>query len=449
MAWKGLGCMAAVAVLGLASLSWAGSTKTGDATDSSAAAFAYPLYLDDTTAPAAAPAASAPSGPTTLTPIMYLLDPTSFGQWLEKNKFNVTGFVEGGYFLDTANPNPNTDQPTLIGFPGPYSDKVDLDQLDLTISKGLDSTKSWDWGFTFENGYGTDDAFTHSFGMLDNAPINDPQNQYDIIQANVELLVPLGTGLTLEAGKFLTFLSQEVINPTGNAFYTHSYNFTFGVPLTNTGVTGSYTFPKLLNGNDLTVTGGISEGWNQSIRDRNGSIDFIGQAKSSFTSTLSWVLNLEIGPQALPLPPHAPQNHSNYESNVEYILTDKFSSELTLVGDFLYSDFPNEGATGSAQWYGVCGYAGYTFSPNFTFNLRGEWYRDQGRFTTGTQANYFEATGGVQIHPFPNDNILQFLQVRPELREDVSDRRVYNFSHDGGLGDYSELTFAIDVIMQF
>jgi len=44
--------------------------------------------------------------------------------------------------------------------------------------------------------------------MLDNRPASQIQNQYDIPQANVELLVPLGTGLTLEAGKFLTIFSK-------------------------------------------------------------------------------------------------------------------------------------------------------------------------------------------------------------------------------------------------
>jgi hypothetical protein len=452
MVWKGLGYTAALAVLGFVSATRAGPTQETQAGDTAATSFLSPLYLDDTTAPSTIPATtSAPSGPTTLTPIMFLLDPTSFGQWLEKNKFSITGFVEGGYFLDTANPRNTTDQPTFVDFPGVYSNHVLLDQADLTLSKGLDTTKSWDWGFTFENGYGTDDSFIHSVGMLDNRPPDDPQNQYDIPQANVEFLVPLGTGLTVEAGKFLAFLSNEVINPTGNAFYTHSYNFTFGVPFTNTGITGSYTFPKLLNGNDLTVTAGITEGWNQSLRDDNGSIDFLGQAKSSFNSALSWIFNLEIGPQAdVYVPRDGPQNHGNYETDVEYILTDKVSSELTVTGDFLYADFPNEALFGtSAQWYGAVGYAGYTFSPNFTFNLRAEWFRDQGGYETGNDANYYEVTGGVQIHPFPNDNILQYLQIRPEIREDLSDRRVFDLSHSGATGDYSQLSFAVDVIMQF
>ncbi len=219
MYWKGLAAAAALAVLACGSSALASDPDQNLGGSQTAG----PVLLDDT---ATAPTTTTAPSQTTLTPIMYLLDPTPVGQWLEKNKFDITGFVEGGYFYDTNNPRlgtgPNGDSPTFVTFPGAYSNRALLDQLDLTLSKSVDSTKAWDWGFTFENGYGTDDSFTHSHGMLDNRPPDDPQNQYDILQANVSLLVPLGAGLTFTAGKFVALLGQEVINPTGNAFLTHS-----------------------------------------------------------------------------------------------------------------------------------------------------------------------------------------------------------------------------------
>jgi hypothetical protein len=81
--------------------------------------------------------------------------------------------------------------------------------------------------------------------------------------------------------------------------------------------------------------------------------------------------------------------------------------------------------------------------------MRLEWFRDQGSFATGNTANYYEATAGVQIHPFPTSDILQWLQLRPEVRYDWADRAVYNLAHNGGGGDYSEFSAAMDVIMQF
>ncbi|MGD0389676.1 MAG: outer membrane beta-barrel protein [Tepidisphaeraceae bacterium] len=449
MNWKGLAGAAAMAVL------VCGSAALASDEDQSLGSpqMVSPVLMDDTTAPTTttAPATTSAPSETTLTPVMYLLDPTPVGQWLEANKFSITGFVEGGYFYDTNNPRlgtgPSGDSPTLVAFPGAYSNRVLLDQVDLSISKTIDTTKKWDWGFLFENGYGTDDSYTHSHGMLDNRPPDDPQNQYDILQANLALLVPLGNGLTITAGKFVALLGQEVINPTGNVFYSHSYAFDYGVPFTNTGLMGTYTFPKLLNGNDWTFEAGITNGWGQSLRDNNDAIDFLGEAKGSLTSSLAMVLNLEEGPEDT-------GDNSDYRTTIEAIPTWTVSDQLTVVGDFLYSDDPHGASTttgASAQWYAVVAYADYKINSMFTVNFRAEWYRDQGgaTVTTGTSANYYEGTLGVQIHPLPNDNIFQYLQIRPEIRVDDSDRRVFDANSNGGNGAYNELTAALDVIMQF
>jgi Putative beta-barrel porin-2, OmpL-like. bbp2 len=457
---------AAVAVLASASAVWAADANvSGDSAAASAGQLSLaPSYLDDQT-------------PTSLTPVMYELDKTSFGKTLESWNIDITGFGEGGYFYDTSNPRIGAgnggDAPTLIAFPGLYSNRGQLDQADLTIQKTIDTTKKWDWGFQIEQGYGTDDAQIHSYGLVDNrAPATQfnefnsnpgagfPRNQYDIIQANASLLVPLGTGLQIKAGKFVTLLSEEVINPTGNLFYTHSYNFAYGVPATNTGVLGIYTFPKLINGNDWTFTGGVTRGWNESLRDNNGAVDFMGEMSGNITDKLSMVFNAEEGPEGYGIYSKGQTvpsgDNSDYWTDLEAIPSYKVSDQLTLSADCLYGDAPHSAATTigqSAQWYGVAAYGSYKFNSNFTFNARGEWYRDQGGMTVeGVSANYYEATVGVQIHPWPTNDILQWLQFRPEVRYDWSDRTVYNFSHSTaitGAGDYSEFTVAMDAIMQF
>jgi hypothetical protein len=469
MNWKGLACAAAAA---LACGSAAFAADSAQSSVNAVGSMVTPNYMDDmTTMPSTAPAppppaASAPSE-TTLTPVMFLLDPTPVGQFLEKNHIDVTGFVEAGYFIDTNNPKigngPGNFPQTLIFYNGSYSNKFVLDQADMTISKSIDTTKSWDWGFLFENGYGSDDTFFHSDGLLDNrAPGNPrtpvflqahPQNQYDIVQLNGTLLVPLGTGLQITGGKFVGFLGEEVINPTGNLFYSHSYSFDYGVAATITGLYGTYTFSKLVNGNDWTFKLGGTNGWNQSLRDNNSAIDFIGEASGSITSKLSLTLNVQEGPEAT-------NDESNYWTDVEAIPSLAVSDQLTVSGDFVYGDAPHgaqeaglvPGAV-SAQWYGAALYGNYKFDPMFAFNARVEWFREQGgsQFGTGNafSANYAEATLNTQIHPLPNDNILQYLMFRPELRFDYSDHRAFNQAASSHGGDYTQLTFAVDAIMQF
>jgi hypothetical protein len=445
MVWKGLGYAAALAVLGCGSAALAAEVQQTSQDEASIPVVTNPLTLDTS---------SAPAGPTSLTPIMYALDPTSAGQWLEKNHLNITGFVEAGYWVDMTNDNKANDQPTFVSFPGGFSNEVVLDQLDLTLSKSLDTTKDWDWGFTFEQGYGIDDAQIHSHGMLDNSPFPHPQQQYDIPQANVELyLGKIGTGLTITAGKVVAFLGYEVINPTGNAFYTHSYSFTFADPATNTGVWLGYTFPKLLMGQDLNLTGGISRGWNQSTSDNNGAIDGIISANAKVNDKLSWVFNTEFGPEGVL--PTGPSDNSNYWVSLEAILKYQLSDELALAADGMYGDAPHSALTtigDNAQWGGVAAYAGYKWDAHFTPNLRVEWYNDTGGLTTGTgvNANYYEATANVVVHPMPNDNWFQWLQVRPEFRFDWADQRVYGSHGAGtGTGEYSQVSFGVDAIMQF
>jgi len=413
---------------------------------------AQPVYMDT-------------SGPTSLTPVMYLLDPTSFGKWMENNKISISGFAEGGYWYDTGNPRLGSDYPTNVAFPGNFSNRGQLDQLDVMIQKTLDTTKSWDWGIQFESGYGTDDALIHSNGLpiVGSSRVGalgikyTPTNQYDIVQANWSFLVPLGSGLTIKMGKFVTLMGYEYINPTLNPFYTHSYAFSFGVPLTQTGVLGSYDFAKLVNGNDLTVTAGITRGWNQSTNDNNGEPDFLGSVSTALDSAgkLGLTFNVSEGPQT------AHDNH-DYWTVLEAEPSYKVSDELTVALDAVYGDDPHGSLASvgqSAQWYALATYASYKFNSYVTANLRAEWYRDQGGTTVlGAQgfpaisANYYEATAGVTIHPLPNDNIFQYLEFRPEVRWDWSDRTVFNAAHTSaitGVGDYNQFSVAMDAIMQF
>jgi hypothetical protein len=378
---------------------------------------------------------------------MYLLGSDPVGAFLTKYNLNITGFVEGGYWDDFTNDNKATDQPTFVGFPGAFSNHVVLDQLDLTLSKAVaTSGTAWDWGFTFEQGYGIDDAQIHSHGILDNSPFPHPQEQYDIPQANVEIYAPYGNGIGVTVGKIPAYEGEETINPTTNAFYTHSYSFTFGIPATLTGVFVDYTFPKLIMGQDLSIIGGITRGWNQSTSDNNGAPDGFFEAKAKINDKWNWILNTQFGPEGT-------GDNSNYWTLLEAIINFQASDELALTADAVYGDAPHSANTtpgSNAQWGGIAAYAGYKYDAHFTPNLRVEWYDDTGGLTTGSPVNinYYEATANVQIHPCPNDNILQWLQLRPEIRVDWSDQRAFGF-HGAGTGQYSQASFGIDAIMQF
>lgn len=386
-----------------------------------------------TPAPAAAPAAAAPAAPEGA--IMWGLDQIGVGKVLEDAHISITGYGEMGYFYDLTVPKnsapPRSAPPTFIQFPGDYKNQLMLNQVDLAVARTVDSSK-FDIGFDVEGFYGRDAVYTHSNGILDNGNKHgntSPDDDIDLEQAYLLVNVPVGTGLEFTAGKFVTLFGNEVINPSGNQLYTHSYQFSYGTPFTQTGILAAYNLTSALK-----ITAGFTRGWNQSTSDNNGAIDFLGEAAWTINSAWTATFNLSEGPES------TGDNH-DYWTVGEGIVGWQVSDQLKLTADLLYGD-----ANAIAQWYGGAIYANYVTCKYAAINFRGEYYHDGRGFTTGvggSDTNYFEGTLGVAITPTPDVNLLQSLTIRPEIRVDTADRGVF----DGR--KFTQLTMGIDAYLKF
>jgi hypothetical protein len=400
------------------------------------------IYGDDqaTSAPAAPATEAAPAASEEPdTAIMWGIYQLGGGKVMKDLELSITGYVELGYFYDLTSPKDTQTNRSAprdgIYFPGAYKNDIMLNQVDLAIQRTVDTSK-FDIGFMVEGIYGRDAVYTHSNGILDNGNKHgntSPDDDLDLEQAYLTFAIPLGSGLTITAGKFDTLLGEEVINPTGNALYTHSYLFSYAVPLTQTGITFTYNFPQ-----NVKLIAGFTRGWNQSTSDNNGAIDFLGQLSwTSTDSKLSATLNFSEGPQST-------GDNSDYWTILEPIVSWKVSDQLTATGDVVYGD-----ASSIAQWYGVAGYLSYQTCKYAAVNFRAEYYHDGRDFTVGaplsygTDVNYFEGTLGVAISPLPDTKVLDSLTVRPEVRLDTADHAVFDHSH------FTELTMAIDTYIKF
>ncbi len=289
-------------------------------------------------------AAAAPTPTTSYGPLMQGLEQIGIGKPMENLGFNIHGYVEAGYLYDTTVPQDLTPAKTapgnLIFFPGPYKNAFMLNQADLSIERDMINLPKgqWDFGFDVEGGYGRDFFYTHANGILDNhnkegGTGND--DQWDVLQAYVQLGIPVGTGLTVEAGKFVSLLGYEKIDPTQNIFYTHSYEFSYGKPYTMTGILGSYTFSDVSSTSYASLTGGISRGWNQGTDDNNGDIDGVMQFKIH-TDGFDWIVNQMIGPEGVL--PYGPPDNAHWWWVPETILIFRLSDQLTMAADILYGD---------------------------------------------------------------------------------------------------------------
>jgi hypothetical protein len=385
-----------------------------------------PLYFDE-----AAPAAPAPPPPK---PLAGELDKLG----LKTGPFAIYGYVEGSYTA-SFNPPPGN---VLTGrvFEIADNESVLLNQADLTIEKTVDAAAAakdgkFDIGGRVEMIYGADSRYIHSNGLNfygGASPQTSPENQFDPVQAYADFAIPVGNGLTIRAGKFVTLLGYETINPTTNPFYSHSIEFGYGIPFTHTGVLGIYSFTD-----KLTVTFGGTRGWEQSLKDNNSALDALGQVKYVFSDKVTGYFNFVTGPEQN-------DNDSLWRTVFDGVLVYSATDRLSFALNPSFGFEPGAGTAGqAAQWYGVAAYSGYKLTDMFTANVRGEWFGDpQG--ARGFGDNEYEVTVGLAIKPFPNHDIGQNLVIRPELRWDYSETGIFN----GGT-DNNQWTAAVDAFFTF
>src|SRR3990172_12215290 len=144
------------------------------------------------------------------------------------------------------------------------ANQFDINQAELWIDKPTSVESPIGFGIDFI--IGRDAKKIHSLGLGISAG-DDPTKSdvFDLTQAYVTYKAPIGNGLDLKAGKFVTLHGAEVIRRTGNFNVSRSLAFGFAIPFTHTGIMATYPV------NDwLTVTAGIVNGWDNTDDNNNG-----------------------------------------------------------------------------------------------------------------------------------------------------------------------------------
>jgi hypothetical protein len=379
-------------------------------------------------------------------PLMAGLTALGIGNAISKANLNLYGYVEAGYFHDFSSPNSGTG-PTFIGF-NSYKNTVVLNKIDMSLERTVDATqKQFDAGFHVEGLWGTDAPFIHSNGLLDN---QTGRYQWDLVQAYVDVAVP-GLPMRIRAGKWIELAGFEQFSANiygafgdpSKAFYTYSYQFLYAEPGTQAGVLATY----FVNTN-FSFDMGVTRGWNQSLEDNNGSVDFLGRATFTPSDKTSIIFVTTIGPEYPAGVGSGQPSGDNSDTWValDLVATQKITDNLSLGfgGDFVNATHI-PGYQGSQQWGGVAGYVTYAISPRFTLNNRLEWYGDSSGFSTGAPvgANYYEESFGVAFKPAPHNRFLSSLVFRPEIRYDYSDQPVFDS------GEHNQWTFSADALFTF
>ncbi len=421
-----------------------------------AATFTNTSLHADESAPAAPPAnqeTQEAKPPATAPPsglLMTALGKAGMAEPLNKAGINIYGYVEGGYMYDFTAAS-NHDGPTFIGF-NSFKNTPILDKISLNVERTVDPTnKKFDVGFRVEGIFGADAAFIHSNGLWDT---QTGRYQWDLLQGWLDVTLPdlpvrIRVGKWIELAGFEQF-SANIYGAFGDptrALYSYSYQFLYAEPGTQTGALATWVLNP-----QWTFDAGFTLGWNQSIRDTNDSVDFLGRVTFTPSDKISVIFVMTEGPEFPTAVGHnlPPGDNKDSWTALDLVITQKINDELSLGLGFDYVETPHiPGLNGAQkQWGGVADYVSYAFDPRFTLNTRLEWYKDGANgFSTGApvSSNYFAATVGVAIQPFAEYDILSHshLVFRPEVRYDHSDHSVFNN------GDRNQLTFGVDALLTF
>jgi hypothetical protein len=242
-------------------------------------------------------------------------------------------------------------------------------------------------------------------------------------EAYVDYIAPVGKGLLLTLGKFVTPAGAEVIESNGNWNYSRSILFYYAIPYFHFGLSGKYTFnPK------VSLTGYLVNGWNNSQEQNTGKTYGASLALTP-NKYLSIYENYLAGPQddAFLNGAHSSPN-SNYrqlsDTVINYTPTAKWA--FTANGDYGYGDKYPISATANSKavsWWGAAGYAKYATSAKSYFAVRYEYFSDPNGFALfGTGNLNGHAEEGTATYAY---NLTSQLQTRMEFRENFANRPIF------------------------
>jgi putative OmpL-like beta-barrel porin-2 len=393
-----------------------------------------------------------------------------------------SGHVEAGTNLNPDDPTNNTNFGQLFT---DRSNSFRMNQLMLTAEKDLNpAATGLDWGFKAQLLYGTDARITHYFGVWDHAT-NSPY-QFDITELNGQVHLPefFSGGVDVKAGMYSTPIGYEVIDATGNFFYTHSYIFNYGIPLKHTGVQTVSHINSMFD-----VWAGVDSGVNAWLPtrggDNNGSPALLfGLGVNNPIPNLTVLALAHLGPENGYVKGNSftyvngagvAQDPNHHARQIYDIVTSyKVNDQLTVANELNYirDDLFRASAEGAA-FYGI-----YAWNDQMSFGARAEVFRDDQGFFVSTplastafvnvqralspapvlsngKATYSELTLGVNYKPaLPKNPLNAGLTIRPEFRWDHSwgmnpGAHAFNASATSTGTKDDQFLFSIDGIISF
>jgi putative OmpL-like beta-barrel porin-2 len=417
--------------------------KSDSAAEMKTAAYAIP----GTPAPAAgfSPGPAAEDAPPKIS-ISSLLGPVT-----------LSGFGDVYYGYDNNHPFNNLSG--LRSFEGP-TNGFNFNLAELILDKPADATSaesrlgyhvSAGYGFAAKLINGSDSPEVGGNGFADGS-------NFFLKEAYLTYLFPVGKGLTLEVGKFVTPMGAEVIESNANWNYSRGLLFDYSIPLFHFGANVKYAFNS-----KWAITGYLVNGWNNTLINHADVFDGITGQSSGLTYGASLVYtpsakltvteNYFAGPVADgvgvnnntltewkqisdTVVAYTPNAKWAFQINGDYGFGPVvYSAEEDCEGDARATGGPHpEGfetfncPSPAINWWGVAGYAKYTWTPKTNFAARYEYYDDSDGFTGLLNNTFFGQLGrgwAQEVTGTYSYNLTSALLIRGEYRYDFASKPIF------------------------
>jgi hypothetical protein len=287
------------------------------------------------------------------------------------------------------------------------SSEIGLNMLELVADKGVSSDSRV--GYHIALGFGQ--AMNQVNGLDFGPGGTEPNFAQNLKEAYLEYMAPVGKGLQINVGKFVTPAGAEVIETKDNWNYTRGILFAWAIPYTHTGISAKYAFNS-----KVALTGYLVNGWNNSsetnpVNGNSGKTTGFSLAITP-SSKFGIIENYLVGPEAF-------RDNSNYRHLSDTVITFNPTAKLSLMANYDYGHDRSGG--GAVWWSGIAGYIKYAPNDKWAFATRGEWFNDHNGFETLTPQHLSEVTFTLQRM------LAGKLMSRLEFRRDMSDQNTFPY----------------------
>jgi Putative beta-barrel porin-2, OmpL-like. bbp2 len=355
-----------------------------------------------------APAATATAAAVTSAPapapkgLADLLGPTT-----------LSGFVDVYYDYNSNQP---IERSTALRNFDINSGQFGLNMIELVADKPVDPAASH-VGYHVALGFGQAinlmNAGEVGSPLAPGTPLGGPVvsnfDQY-LKEGYLEYLAPVGKGLQINVGKFVTPVGGEVIESKDNWNYSRGLLFAWAIPYFHFGMSAKYTFNS-----KFALSGYLLNGWNNSVDNNSGKTTGFTAAWTP-NSKFSFIENYLVGPEQA-------NDNGDFRHIADTVVTYSPTSKLSFMANYDYGHDHPMGALNPVWWTGIAGYIKYAPNDKWYVATRGEWFNDHNGFSTGTAQKLSEFTFTL------NRTLANKLISRLEYRRDMSDHNVFPY-HD-------------------